>query len=76
MLQSPNAQPKKVVTSLANLYAIPINKNNRKRQPLALTTRQNMKHGILLHERGDDVGVAVTDLRKGSTIGAVMARPN
>jgi (2R)-sulfolactate sulfo-lyase subunit alpha len=30
-----------------------------------------MKHGILLHERQDDVGVAVTDLKKGSTIGAV-----
>ena len=30
-----------------------------------------MKHGILLHEPQDDVGVAVTDLKKGSTIGAV-----
>jgi (2R)-sulfolactate sulfo-lyase subunit alpha len=30
-----------------------------------------MKHGILLHELQDDVGVAVTDLKKGSTIGAV-----
>ncbi len=30
-----------------------------------------MKHGILLHEPGDDVGVAVTDLKKGSTVGAV-----
>src|SRR6266478_8926106 len=30
-----------------------------------------MKHGILLHERHDDVGVAVLDLKKGSTIGAV-----
>jgi (2R)-sulfolactate sulfo-lyase subunit alpha len=30
-----------------------------------------MKHGILLHEPDDDVGVAVTDLKRGSTIGAV-----
>src|SRR6266536_3405710 len=30
-----------------------------------------MKHGILLHEPQDDVGVAVTDLKKGTTIGAV-----
>jgi len=30
-----------------------------------------MKHSILLHERGDDVGVAVADLKKGSTAGAV-----
>ncbi len=30
-----------------------------------------MKHGILLHEPADDVGVAVTDLKKGSIIGAV-----
>jgi (2R)-sulfolactate sulfo-lyase subunit alpha len=30
-----------------------------------------MKHGILLHEPEDDVGVAVMDLKKGSTIGAV-----
>jgi len=30
-----------------------------------------MKHGILLHELQDDVGVAVTDLKKGSIIGAV-----
>ena len=30
-----------------------------------------MKHGILLHEAGDDVGVAVMDLKKGSTIGAL-----
>ena len=31
-----------------------------------------MKHGILLHEPDDDVGVAVTDLRKGASVGAVM----
>jgi (2R)-sulfolactate sulfo-lyase subunit alpha len=30
-----------------------------------------MKHGILMHEPQDDVGVAVTDLKKGATIGAV-----
>ena len=30
-----------------------------------------MKHGILLHETHDDVGVAVTDLKKGSIIGTV-----
>ncbi len=30
-----------------------------------------MKHSILLHERGDDVGVAVLDLKKGGTAGAV-----
>jgi (2R)-sulfolactate sulfo-lyase subunit alpha len=30
-----------------------------------------MKHGVLLHEPEDDVGVAVMDLRKGATIGAL-----
>jgi (2R)-sulfolactate sulfo-lyase subunit alpha len=30
-----------------------------------------MKHGILLHEHDDDVGVAVEDLKKGSKIGVV-----
>ncbi len=30
-----------------------------------------MKHSILLHERDDDVGVAVLDLKKGSIAGAV-----
>jgi (2R)-sulfolactate sulfo-lyase subunit alpha len=30
-----------------------------------------MKHSILLHERGDDVGVAVADLKKGASAGAV-----
>ena len=30
-----------------------------------------MKHGILMHESGDDVGVAVEDLKKGSKVGAV-----
>jgi len=30
-----------------------------------------MKHGILLHEFEDDVGVAVEDLKKGSKIGVV-----
>ena len=30
-----------------------------------------MKHGVLLHEPKDDVGVAVTDLKKGTTIGAL-----
>jgi (2R)-sulfolactate sulfo-lyase subunit alpha len=30
-----------------------------------------MKHGILLHEPQDDVGVAVLDLKKGATIGAL-----
>jgi (2R)-sulfolactate sulfo-lyase subunit alpha len=30
-----------------------------------------MKHGILMHEANDDVGVAVIDLKKGQEIGAV-----
>jgi len=30
-----------------------------------------MKHGILMHESDDDVGVAVEDLKKGSKIGVV-----
>ena len=30
-----------------------------------------MKHGILLHDADDDVGVAVEDLRKGAKVGAV-----
>jgi (2R)-sulfolactate sulfo-lyase subunit alpha len=30
-----------------------------------------MKHGILLHEHDDDVGVAVVDLKKGASVGAV-----
>ncbi len=30
-----------------------------------------MKHGILMHESGDDVGVAVLDLKAGDEIGAV-----
>jgi len=30
-----------------------------------------MKHGILLHEPADDVGVAVMDLKKGSNVGAI-----
>ena len=30
-----------------------------------------MKHGILLHEPQDDVGVAVMDLRKGALVGAL-----
>ncbi len=30
-----------------------------------------MKHSILLHEPGDDVGVAVLDLKKGAIAGAV-----
>jgi (2R)-sulfolactate sulfo-lyase subunit alpha len=30
-----------------------------------------MKHGLLLHEPDDDVGVAVLDLKKGATVGAV-----
>ncbi len=30
-----------------------------------------MKHSILLHEHGDDVGVAVIDLKKGVTAGAL-----
>jgi (2R)-sulfolactate sulfo-lyase subunit alpha len=30
-----------------------------------------MKHGILMHEPQDDVGVAVMDLKKGTHIGAV-----
>jgi (2R)-sulfolactate sulfo-lyase subunit alpha len=30
-----------------------------------------MKHGILMHESQDDVGVAVLDLKKGANIGAV-----
>lgn len=30
-----------------------------------------MKHGILMHEAHDDVGVAVRDLEAGSEVGAV-----
>ncbi len=30
-----------------------------------------MKHSILLHEKDDDVGVAVVDLKKGANAGAV-----
>jgi (2R)-sulfolactate sulfo-lyase subunit alpha len=30
-----------------------------------------MKHGILMHEPDDDVGVAVEDLKAGAEIGAV-----
>ena len=30
-----------------------------------------MAHGILLHEAADDVGVAVRDLKKGESVGAV-----
>lgn len=30
-----------------------------------------MKHGILMHEPDDDVGVAVQDLKAGSEVGAV-----
>jgi (2R)-sulfolactate sulfo-lyase subunit alpha len=30
-----------------------------------------MKHGILLHETDDDVGVAVMDLKKGANVGVV-----
>ncbi len=30
-----------------------------------------MTHGILMHEPDDDVGVAVTDLRAGTEIGAI-----
>ncbi len=30
-----------------------------------------MKHGILMHEADDDVGVAVEELRAGTQIGAV-----
>jgi (2R)-sulfolactate sulfo-lyase subunit alpha len=30
-----------------------------------------MAHAILLHEPDDDVGVAVRDLKKGETVGAV-----
>jgi (2R)-sulfolactate sulfo-lyase subunit alpha len=30
-----------------------------------------MKHSILLHEPDDDVGVAVVDLKKGASVGAV-----
>jgi (2R)-sulfolactate sulfo-lyase subunit alpha len=30
-----------------------------------------MKHGILMHEADDDVGVAVMDLKKGATVGAL-----
>ena len=30
-----------------------------------------MAHGILLHESNDDVGVAVRDLKKGESVGAV-----
>ncbi len=30
-----------------------------------------MKHSILLHDPGDDVGVAVVDLKKGASAGAL-----
>jgi (2R)-sulfolactate sulfo-lyase subunit alpha len=30
-----------------------------------------MKHGILLHEPDDDVGVAVMNLKKGASVGVV-----
>ncbi len=30
-----------------------------------------MAHAILMHEPGDDVGVAVRDLKKGESVGAV-----
>ncbi len=30
-----------------------------------------MKHSILMHEPDDDVGVAVTDLKKGTSAGAL-----
>lgn len=30
-----------------------------------------MKHGILLHERQDDVGIAVRDLKRGEKTGAL-----
>jgi (2R)-sulfolactate sulfo-lyase subunit alpha len=30
-----------------------------------------MKHGILIHEPQDDVGVAVEDLKKGAEVGVV-----
>ncbi len=30
-----------------------------------------MKHGILLHDSDDDVGVAVLNLKKGTTVSAV-----
>ncbi|HVM46688.1 MAG TPA: UxaA family hydrolase [Candidatus Acidoferrum sp.] len=30
-----------------------------------------MKHGILVHERDDDVGVAVVDLKKGTAVGVL-----
>ena len=30
-----------------------------------------MQHGILMHEPDDDVGVAVMDLKKGATVGAL-----
>ena len=30
-----------------------------------------MKHGILMHEPDDDVGVAVMDLKKGATVSAL-----
>ena len=35
-----------------------------------------MKHGILLHEPDDDVGVAVMDLKKGSNVGVVTLEGN
>jgi (2R)-sulfolactate sulfo-lyase subunit alpha len=53
--------------SVANLQHRPISQPHADNQ----TTGQFMKHGILLHELQDDVGVAVTDLKKGSRIGAL-----
>ena len=35
-----------------------------------------MKHGILMHEPDDDVGVAVEDLGAGAEIGAITLEGN
>jgi (2R)-sulfolactate sulfo-lyase subunit alpha len=56
--------------SVANLQRRPISQFADKNHDLKPKFIR-MKHGILLHESHDDVGVAVVDLKKGSTIGAV-----
>jgi (2R)-sulfolactate sulfo-lyase subunit alpha len=44
---------------------------HQRKQTVCLTVNRIMKHGILLHEADDDVGVAVADLKKGASVGAV-----
>ncbi len=48
-----------------------IPKGIRPNTVFAFRLNWNMKHSILLHEPGDDVGVAVLDLKKGASASAV-----